>query len=92
MLDSDGLDFYTREQLEWSLISKYNNRESQREGSPYKRKFALLPTVDHTDPESEDPHFVICGWRTNDCKHDLTVPELAEFCEAFLRAQTRDPS
>ena len=42
----------------------------------YKRRFALLPTVDHVDPESTEADFRICGWRTNDCKNDLTITEL----------------
>ena len=41
-----------------------------REDSP------LLPTVDHVDPESTEADFRICGWRTNDCKNDLTITEL----------------
>jgi len=32
-------------------------------------------------PESD---FVICAWRTNDAKHDMTPPELLEFCKAVL--------
>ena len=86
VLRSDGRDFYTHELLDWSLLSEYDNQESQREGSKYKRRFALLPTVDHVDPESTEAHFRICGWRTNDCKNDLTVAELRAFCETFLRA------
>jgi hypothetical protein len=27
---------------------------------------------------------VICAWRTNDAKHDMTPPELLEFCKAVL--------
>lgn len=88
VLESDGRDFYTRERLEWSLLSKYDNRDSRREGGAYKRKFALLPTVDHVNPGADEPDFRICGWRTNDCKNDLTVAELAEFCEKFLRARS----
>ena len=91
VLESSGRDFYTREQLNWLLLSKYDNRASQREGSKYKRKFALLPTVDHADPESMEADFRICGWRTNDCKNDLTVWELRTFCETFLRAQASSP-
>ena len=87
VLRADGRDSYTREPLDWSLLSEWDNRESQRQGSKYKRRFALLPTVDHVDPESTEANFRICGWRTNDCKHDLTVEELRTFCEAFLRAQ-----
>ena len=40
VLCSEGRDFYTHEPLDWSLLSKWNNREGQREG---KRRFALLP-------------------------------------------------
>ena len=84
---SGGKDFYTQEGLDWGLISKYDNRESQRGGVEYKKDFARLPTVDHVDPTSREPQFQICGWRTNDCKNDLTVEELRQFCEAFLHAQ-----
>ena len=87
VLESGGRDFYTHEELDWSLISKYDNRESQSQGVKYKKQFALLPTVDHADPESKQADFRICGWRTNDCKNDLTMTELREFCETFLGAQ-----
>lgn len=85
--ESNGRDFYTHEELNWSLISKYDNRDSQRLGVKYKKRFALLPTVDHADPESKQADFRICGWRTNDCKNDLTVEELRTFCETLLGAQ-----
>lgn len=84
---SEGKDFYTQEDLEWDLISKYDNNESQRRGVVYKHELALLPTVDHVDPGSEEPQFQICGWRTNACKNDLTVEELREFCKTLLQAQ-----
>lgn len=44
---SGGKDEYTGEDLDWQLISKYNNEESEKEGRGYKKKFAGLPTVDH---------------------------------------------
>ena len=87
VLRSDGQDFYTHDPLDWSLLSEWDNREAQRRGGKYKRDFDLLPTVDHMDPESTEADFRICGWRTNDCKNDLTVAELQAFCETFLRAQ-----
>lgn len=87
VLESKGRDFYTHEELDWSLISKYDNRESQSEGAKYKKGLALLPTVDHMNPESREADFRICGWRTNDCKNDLTVAELLTFCKKLLRAQ-----
>ena len=85
---SRGRDFYTDEPLDWSLLSEWDNREAERQGGKYKRRFALLPTVDHVDPESREADFRICSWRTNDCKNDLTIAELRAFCETFLCAQT----
>ncbi|MYC99372.1 MAG: hypothetical protein F4X13_08910 [Gammaproteobacteria bacterium] len=87
VLESSGRDFYTHEELDWSLISQYDNRDSQSQGVKYKKRLALLPTVDHADPESKQADFRICGWRTNDCKNDLTMAELRDFCETFLGAQ-----
>ena len=87
VLESNGRDFYTHEKLDWFLISSYDNRDSQSQGVKYKKRFAFLPTVDHADPESRQADFRICGWRTNDCKNDLTMEELRMFCEAFLGAQ-----
>ena len=47
--ECDGRDFYTNERLDWSLLSKYNNEASKKHGRTYKKKFALLPSVDHID-------------------------------------------
>ena len=44
---SGGIDVYTKEHLAWNLISKYTNAESSTQGTVYRQKFALLPTVDH---------------------------------------------
>ncbi len=84
VLRSQGRDHWTREQLDWSLLSKYDNSESRAGGLAYKRRFSLLPTVDHVDPESKTAKFEICGWRTNDCKNDLTLRELRRFCRKIL--------
>ena len=84
VLRSQGRDHWTREPLDWSLLSKYDNAESRALGLAYKRRFALLPTVDHVDPERETAEFEICGWRTNDCKNDLTLRELRRFCRKIL--------
>ena len=88
VLCSEGRDSYTSEPLDWSLLSRYDNEDSQSQGSKYKRQFALLPTVDHADPESTQTDFRICGWRTNSWKNDLTIEELRELCQKFRRAQT----
>ena len=87
MLDCGGLDQYTGEELDWKLMSQYNNDESKELGREYKKRHALLPTVDHVGDGTGPADFKICSWRTNDCKNDLTIEELRDFCITFLRAQ-----
>lgn len=82
--DGGDRDAYTGERLNWKLILTYNNDESKKGRRKYKKKFWYLPTVDHVGDGMGRPNFKICGWRTNDCKNDLTVGELKKFCEAFL--------
>jgi hypothetical protein len=85
VVESGGTDAYTGEQLDWSLISKYDNDESKKKGRHYKQGFALLPTVDHIGDGTGLADFRICGWRTNDAKHDLDVQEVLAVCRAALK-------
>jgi hypothetical protein len=80
-------DAFTDEPLRWDLIRTYDNAESKSGRRGYKKQFALLPTVDHLDDGLGLPKFAICGWRTNDCKGDLSVEELADFSHIFLKHQ-----
>lgn len=82
---SQGKDEYTGETLNWKLISTYNNQASKEGRHAYKAGFALLPTVDHERAASTTASFSICGWRTNDSKHDLSLESLLEFCEKTLK-------
>lgn len=81
---SNGNDAYTGEQLNWSLISQYDNDESKSRGRAYKKELAALPTVDHIGDGLGAPEFVICSWRTNDAKHDLTLNEFLSLCRSVL--------
>jgi hypothetical protein len=85
VLRSEGRDVYTGEMLHWHLISQYKNEESKAGRHGYKAGFALLPTVDHVDASSSSAAFCICGWRTNDAKHDLTANEFVELCVRVLK-------
>lgn len=85
VIESEGRDCYTGEQLNWSLISTYENERSKAEGRRYKATFALLPTVDHVADGLGPAEFKICSWRTNDAKHDLSLPEFISLCEKVLR-------
>ena len=84
---SNGLDAYTGERLNWRLLSQFDNAEAEEHGRRYKRRFALLPTVDHVGDGKGRPDFKICGWRTNDVKNDLTIAELVSVCRVLLRYQ-----
>lgn len=85
VLDGGETDSYTGERLDWSLISTYSNEEAKRRGRAYKKEFALLPTVDHLGDGTGNPDFVICGWRTNDAKHDLDLEEFLALCRRVLK-------
>ena len=81
---SDGRDHYTGEELRWELLSTYCNETSKAERSAYKATMALLPTVDHVPGADGRYDFVICGWRTNDSKNDLSHDEFIELCRRVI--------
>jgi hypothetical protein len=85
VLQSKGRDFYTGEELDWSLLSQYDNHESESGKHAYKAGFALLPTVDHLDSSLPNSGFCICAWRTNDSKHDLSYQAFIELCIKVLK-------
>ena len=77
VLESQWFDFYTKERMDWKNISKFAGKKGER--GIYKR----IPTVDHAFNLGA-PKFKICSWRTNDCKSDLTIKELKQFCKLIL--------
>ena len=83
--ESGGFDYYTGEKLDWTLLSQYNNDDSKKLKREYKKRFALLPSVDHLDDGLSHANFKICGWRTNDCKNDLSHEELVDVCKKIVR-------
>ncbi len=90
VVNSGGVDAYTGQPLDWTLLSKYNNEESESGRRTYKKQFANLPTVDHVDDGLGAPDFRICSWRINDSKHDLTLDEFIEVCKAVLDYQGKN--
>jgi len=87
--ESGGKDAYTKEKLDWSLLSKYNNEQSKKHGRYYKKQFALLPSVDHVGDGTGEAGFKICSWRTNDAKNDLSYFEFVELCKKVVNAANR---
>ena len=85
VMETGKRDSYTGELLDWGLISKYDNAKSKSGGAVYKKKFAMLPTVDHAGDAPGDLNFRICSWRTNSSKSDLTLIEFVELCRKILR-------
>ena len=83
VLESDGKDAYTGEELNWKLINQYDNTKSKLLGRTYKHQFALLPTLDHVSDRSSI-NFDICSWRTNDTKNDLSIQEFIELCRKVV--------
>jgi hypothetical protein len=71
-------DPYTGDALRWDLVGAYDNVSAHEKGDAYKRKFYLLPTVDHTDPEVLG--LEICSWLVNECKNFLNAEEFIAFC------------
>ena len=90
VIESGGFDAYTGEKLDWTTISQYDNEESRLNGRDYKRKFCLLPTVDHVGDGTGPADFKICSWRTNDAKNALALPDFISLCCAVLQHQGYD--
>lgn len=82
---SGGRDHYTGEALNWSLIGKYSNLESQTHRRRYKAGFALLPSIDHVGDGLGEAEFKICAWRTNDAKNDLEYEEFVKLCRLVVQ-------
>lgn len=82
--DSRGFDEYTGEALDWHLISTYDNEKSKQHRRKYKATLDLLPTVDHVGDGLGEANFKICGWRTNDAKGAMTLPEFVAFCRLVV--------
>jgi hypothetical protein len=82
---SEGSDHYTGEPLDWSLIGTYCNERSKAGRSIYKAGMALLPTIDHVLLEDGTYGFVVCAWRTNDAKNDLSHDEFISLCRRVIQ-------
>lgn len=76
VIQCGAYDPYTGDYLAWEQIGTWDTSAPHPDG--YKRAFALMPTVDHIDPNALE--FEICSWMSNDCKSDLLPDELIEFC------------
>jgi hypothetical protein len=85
------LDYYTGEELDWSLVSTFDNAVATEGMTTYKKAFALLPTLHHAGDEHGRLKFVICSWRVNDMKSDMNEAEFYELCHRVLRHRSGVP-
>jgi hypothetical protein len=88
-----GVDPYTGKELKWDQILTYDNEKSKAEGSDYKRKFNLLPTIDHVSNEAiEDPVFEILSWEVNDAKNDMSRDSFIQLCQTIAEHMANKPA
>ena len=87
VLDGNGLDAYTGLPLRWDLLHTWNNDDAKAGGRLYKGLFADLPSVDHLDDGMGVVNIVICSWRVNACKSDLTLEEFLTVCHSVQEYQ-----
>ena len=80
---SNGSDPYDGSKLDPKLLGTYNNDDAKAEGAEYKRRFAMLPTVDHVTAKPV-PDFEIVSWQTNDAKGDMSPDEFIAYCHRVV--------
>ena len=83
VLASGGRDHWTGEPLDWHLIGTYDSRDPAAGTAEHRKRFAMLPSLGYRTNQPS-PDFVVCAWRTNDAKHDMTPAELLAFCRAVI--------
>jgi hypothetical protein len=89
VVGSDGRDPYSGEKLDWSLIGTYTNEGAKHGGREYKARFALLPSVDHVRDGLGPADFMICSWRANDAKSDLSYADFVALCRKVVQKADR---
>ena len=79
----NGFDPYDGSKLAPELLGEYKNEDAKAEGAAHKRRFAMLPTVDHVKAEPV-ADFEIVSWQTNDAKGDMPPEEFIAYCRRVV--------
>ena len=79
----NGFDPYDGSKLDPELLGEYKNEDAKAEGAAHKRRFAMLPTVDHVKAEPV-ADFEIVSWQTNDAKGDMSPEEFIAYCRRVV--------
>ena len=80
----NGFDPYDGSKLAPELLGEYKNEDAKAEGAAHKRRFAMLPTVDHVTAKPV-PDFEIVSWQTNDAKGDMSPDEFIAYCRRVVQ-------
>ena len=87
----NGFDPYDGSKLNPKLLGEYKNEDAKAEGAAHKRRFAMLPTVDHVTAEPV-PDFEIVSWQTNDAKGDMPPEEFIAYCRRVVQVADQQGS
>ena len=87
----NGFDPYDGSKLNPKLLGDYKNEDAKAEGAAHKRRFAMLPTVDHVTAEPV-PDFEIVSWQTNDAKGDMPPEEFIAYCRRVVQVADQQGS
>ena len=78
-----GFDPYDGSKLAPELVGEYKNEDAKAQGAAHKRRFAMLPTVDHVTAKPV-ADFEIVSWQTNDAKGDMSPDEFIAYCHRVV--------
>ena len=87
----NGFDPYDGSKLNPKLLGDFKNEDAKAGGAAHKRRFAMLPTVDHVTAEPV-PDFEIVSWQTNDAKGDMPAEEFIAYCRRVVRVADQQGS
>ena len=87
----NGFDPYDGSKLDPELLGEYKNEDAKAEGAAHKRRFAMLPTVDHVKAEPV-ADFEIVSWQTNDAKGDMPPEEFIAYCRRVVQVADQQGS
>ncbi|MDC2985002.1 hypothetical protein OAZ80_01610 [bacterium] len=87
----NGFDPYDGSKLNPKLLGEYKNEDAKAEGAAHKRRFAMLPTVDHVTARPV-ADFEIVSWQTNDAKGDMPPEEFIAYCRRVVRVTDQQGS
>ena len=79
-----GFDLYDGSKLDLKLLGEFRNEDAKAQGAAYKKRFAMLPFVDHVKAEAV-ADFEIVSWQTNDAKGDMPAEEFIAYCRRVVQ-------